>query len=129
MAFQLLEYQMVWWVCRFDINLGWWPSPHSHQCTPVAEALVIIPVVTAMPCGANDISYSTVFRSTMISWNPLTGALYVISSSQATQYKSQNLRNTLVSTTLRNLIECNLFQSLVLQFSCVGANPPPSRPC
>ena len=32
-----------------QINLGQWPSPHSrHQCTLVAEALVIIPVVTAM---------------------------------------------------------------------------------
>ena len=27
--FQLLEYQMIWWVCRFDINLGQWCSPHS----------------------------------------------------------------------------------------------------
>ena len=51
-AFQLLEYQKLWWVCRFDINLGQWPSPHSHhQCTLVAEALVIIPVVTAMAMG------------------------------------------------------------------------------
>ena len=40
---------MFWWVCRFDINLCQWPSPHSHhQCTLVAEALVIMPVVTAM---------------------------------------------------------------------------------
>ena len=40
------------WVCRFD-TLGQWPSPHSrHQCTLVAEALVIIPVVTAMPAVA-----------------------------------------------------------------------------
>ena len=31
------------------INLGRWNSPHScHRCTLVAEALVIIPVVTAM---------------------------------------------------------------------------------
>ena len=53
--FQLLEYQMVWWVCRFDINLGLWPSLHSHhQCTLVAEALVIIPAVTAMPEEANE---------------------------------------------------------------------------
>ena len=42
-ALQLLEYQMVW--CRFyNIKLGHWPSPHSHhQCTLVAEALVILP--------------------------------------------------------------------------------------
>ena len=34
------------------INLGQWPSPHSHhQCTLVAEALVIIPVVPAMHYG------------------------------------------------------------------------------
>ena len=39
--------QMIWWVCRFDINQG--QSPHSrHQCTLLAEALVIIPLVTAM---------------------------------------------------------------------------------
>ena len=48
--FQLLEYQMIWWVCRFDIiNLGQWCPPHSApQCTLLAETLVIIPVVTAM---------------------------------------------------------------------------------
>ena len=39
--------QMIWWVCRFDINQG--QTPHSrHQCTLLAEALVIIPLVTAM---------------------------------------------------------------------------------
>ena len=36
------------------INQGQWPSPHSHhQCTLVAEALVIIPVVTAMATPGN----------------------------------------------------------------------------
>ena len=53
--FQLLEYQMVWnggWVCRFD-TLGQWPSPHSRdQCTLLAEALVMIPVVTALGWGS-----------------------------------------------------------------------------
>ena len=42
----------AWWAetkIPAGINLGRWPSPHScHQCTLVAEALVIIPVVTAM---------------------------------------------------------------------------------
>ena len=38
------------------INLGQWPSPHSHhQCTLVAEALVIIPVATAMGTGTDPI--------------------------------------------------------------------------
>ena len=51
-AFQLVEYQMVLWVCWFDINLGQWPSPHScHHCSLMAETLVMIPVVTAMPWG------------------------------------------------------------------------------
>ena len=46
-----LEHPMVWWVCRFDINQGQWPSPHTHslhQWTLVGEALIIIPGGTAM---------------------------------------------------------------------------------
>ena len=59
------------------INLGRWPSPHSHhQCTLVAKALVIIPVVTAMVGpgdGGEEVGFISLTTPPIISDTLVTG--------------------------------------------------------